>query len=207
MSYRESIAEEYDYNGYRITIFYDIDPINPRDREYQERFGTLAVYPHRNYALGDEEIDPDGIRELQKCKQNVILPLYFYDHSVQAMSTRSFRGRAHHADWDSGFCGIAYITREEWQAEHPEWKNLTKKRQAKLEAYLDATVEEYSSYLQGEVYGYEITEIDYDEDGEEVEGEVIDSCWGFIGDITYCKSEAEASVDAHIRYLAKQQAA
>lgn len=203
MSYRENIAEEYEHNGFLITIFYDNDPLNPRDREYQDRFGTLAVYPHRRYTLGDEEIDPEGIQEILKCKQNVVLPLYFYDHSVQAMSTRSFRGRAHHAEWDSGFCGIAYITREEWQAEHPEWKNLTKARRSKLEEYLDASVEEYSSYLQGEVYGYTISEVEYDEDGEMVEGKDLDSCWGFIGDIKYCKSEAEANAD----YYAKREAA
>lgn len=45
-------------------------------------------------------------------------------------------------------------------------------------------VEVYSQYLLGEVYGYEVLD---------AEGETLDSCWGFVGDIKYVKTEAEAS--------------
>ncbi len=52
---------------------------------------------------------------LQMCidaDQLAILPLYLYDHSGLAMSTGSFIGRAHHAEWDSGQVGYVYMTKE-----------------------------------------------------------------------------------------------
>ena len=44
--------------------------------------------------------------------QVAILPLYLYDHSGLAMSTGSFVGRAHHAEWDSGQVGFIYMDKE-----------------------------------------------------------------------------------------------
>lgn len=40
-------------------------------------------------------------------------PLYLYDHSGLAMSTGSFVGRAHHAEWDSGYVGFIYMEKDQ----------------------------------------------------------------------------------------------
>lgn len=52
-----------------------------------------------------------------------------------------------------------------------------------LRKIAESVLQEWTHYIDGEVYGYIIT----DKEGNDVE-----SCWGFIGDIDYCKAEAEA---------------
>lgn len=49
-------------------------------------------------------------------------------------------------------------------------------------------VAEYDAWVRGEVYGFTVT----DRDGAEV-----DSCWGFVGDMGYCFSEAVESAKYH----------
>lgn len=56
---------------------------------------------------------PDELLRLcEKCGDVAILPLFLYDHSGLAMSTGSFVGRAHHAEWDSGQVGYIYMTKD-----------------------------------------------------------------------------------------------
>ncbi len=52
---------------------------------------------------------------LQLCAKHgdvAILPLYLYDHSGISISTGSFVGRAHHAEWDSGQVGYIYLDKK-----------------------------------------------------------------------------------------------
>ena len=44
--------------------------------------------------------------------QVAILPLFLYDHTNISISTGSFLGRAHHAEWDSGPVGFIYMGKE-----------------------------------------------------------------------------------------------
>lgn len=56
---------------------------------------------------------PDEIlRACSKYGDVEIMPLYFYEHSGCSISTRSFVGRAHHAQWDSGQVGYIYLDKE-----------------------------------------------------------------------------------------------
>lgn len=50
-----------------------------------------------------------------------------------------------------------------------------------MQEVAESIVKEWSHYLDGEVYGYDIV----DEDGDS-----LDSCWGFIGDMEDCEKEA-----------------
>ncbi len=129
-----------------------------------------------------------------------ILPLYLYDHSGITMNTTGFS-----CNWDSGQVGYIYITKEEYEK---YWGNFFS--QEKACKFLRAEVEEYDQYLTGEVYGVEYAEltdqedIDYaaenyeliagnnlircylnSEDAWEhkfnVDPEVFDSCWGYLG--------------------------
>jgi hypothetical protein len=52
------------------------------------------------------------------------------------------------------------------------WKKLTKKRRAIIEDCLRMEIDTYDQYLTGDVYGYRIS----------VDGEIIDSCYGFFGE-------------------------
>jgi hypothetical protein len=59
----------------------------------------------------------------------------------------------------------------------------------------ESVVKEWTYYLDGEVYGYVVTTLD---------GDDVDSCWGFIGDIDYCKEEANSAAEWHNKNAQKQ---
>ena len=46
-----------------------------------------------------------------------------------------------------------------------------------------APIETIKAFLDGDVYGFTV---------EDSDGDVLESCWGFIGDWTYCMAEGEA---------------
>ncbi len=50
------IVEKIDYKGYTVEIWYDQDVDSPRD-DYGN-LGVLLGFPHRNYTIGDEQMDP-----------------------------------------------------------------------------------------------------------------------------------------------------
>ena len=106
----------------------------------------------------------------------VCLPLYLYDHSGISMSTGQFS-----CPWDSGQVGFIFISKEKALKEYGG-KRVTKKLREKVKTYLQGEVETYDSYLTGECYGYQI----FDKNGEE-----IDACWGYLGDIKYCIESAK----------------
>lgn len=113
----------------------------------------------------------DDLKELLAERDDlVILPLYLYDHTIQSISTGSFVGRAQHAEWDSGQVGYIYADRDMIQKEYGK---CTPETIETVEHALNGEVESYDQYLRGECYGFRLYE-----DGEE-----IDSCWGFLGDI------------------------
>jgi len=107
-------------------------------------------------------------------RANVIMPLYFYDHSIQSISTESFRGRAHHANWDSGTVGFVYVSNKDIAKEYGDTSpnNIEKAKQL-----ISSEVVTYDCYLRGDCYGFQLYK-----DGDEV-----DSCWGFIGSFNDAK--------------------
>ena len=85
-------------------------------------------------------------------------PIYAYTHSGMTVSTTPFSCR-----WDSGVLGYVAAKRPSRGGEF--------KRRASFRAALDSYVKVLDDYLQGDCFGYEV----------EIDGEVTDSCWGFIG--------------------------
>jgi len=132
------------------------------------------------------------VERLWKIIENeyIFLPLYLYDHSGISISTRSFNGRAVHAEWDSSQVGWIYIAKTKAVA---EWgsKRFTKTVEDKARNYLAGEVKTYDDFLTGNVYGYIIEYPDGDED----------SCWGYYPDwndkMGYegCLREAQGIVD------------
>jgi len=55
---------------------------------------------------------------------------------------------------------------------------------------LRAEVKEYEQWMQGDVYGYVV----------EHDGEVLDSCWGYIGDTEYPMEEARRVAESSPEY-------
>jgi hypothetical protein len=74
--------------------------------------------------------------------------------------------------WDSGVAGFYIVTRENIQ----EWDNKNTMSKKKIEAIIDAELEDYTKWANGYVYCFLL----YGKDGE-----VVDSCGGFydINDI------------------------
>jgi hypothetical protein len=131
----------------------------------------------------------------------VILPLYLYDHGGITISTGRFS-----CPWDSGQVGFIYMTMD---TARENWLNSTDKpdeetREAATRCLL-AEVEEYDQFLTGEVYGYIVERVYYDEDGDVEEREELESCWGFFGR-EYAEEEAR-SMAKHYSQAETQQAA
>ena len=146
----------------------------------------------------------------------VVLPLYLFEHSEISISVSGFS-----CPWDSGQVGYAYITlakaQECWgtslglkdvpnfkSQEGSNVKTLWELATERIKSEVDA----YDAYLRGEAYAYIIYDFTLplqegkvsEEDLESPESldfelaEELDSCWGYLEDIPYVKSEmAEAA--------------
>lgn len=181
---QEAVHEE-DYRGYKIKLYPDEDPADPR-KEW-DNAGTMVCW-HRRYTLGDEQpkCSPNEWMEEHKNEREfLVIPLYLYDHSGITMRTGPFS-----CPWDSGQVGWIYISRErihkEWGKGPQAWK--------KARACLESEVKVYDQYLTGDVYGYVI---------ENRSGEHVDSIWGYYGH-ECCIEEARRQVDWHIKDTVKK---
>jgi len=179
--------ETYERNGLSVTIKYDIDPENPRD---WDNLGTM-IFSNHSYNLGDEQFDTDQFEtwaELQKYLKKerdaaVVLPVSLYNHSGVSLSVGEIN------NWDSGQVGFIYVTQEDIDREYSntDLTNVAKLHYA--ETCLRQEVETYSQYLEGDIYGYTVTNPITDEE--------IDSCWGLYG-IEYAREEANVVADEFI---------
>jgi len=168
-----------------IKIFYDQDCSNPREDEHRSFLGKILYGKRSRYILGDEAVEAEEIdRIIKDTKTYIHLPVYAYIHSGVRLSTGPFG-----CPWDSGMSGIIYVERAEAEK---EFGKLTEKNLAQVLMCLEGEVEEYSSYLEGQCYGFVI---------ENKHGIHLDSCWGFIGDIKYCLEEARSLAKVHNKPL------
>ena len=156
------LVEKIEQNGKTIEIHYDFDPQSPREND---NLGTI-LYTSTKYNLGDRRVNREEIEMIVKNDQFISLPVYAYIHSGTVLNTTGFS-----CPWDSGQCGIIYVSKE---AIRKEWKvkKISAKLRAKVIENLRGEIDEFSKFLGGEVYGYIVKGPD---------GEEYDSCWGFIG--------------------------
>lgn len=129
----------------------------------------------------------------------VIMPLYLFDHSGLSISTSDTMFRmADSAGWDWGIVGVIYTTMKRMQDaglltdddNEMTWQN-------KAREILTLEVKTYDLYLTGQCYGYEI---------EDAEGDILDACWGFLGDDSV-EAELKAAAEYYVNKLASEQAA
>lgn len=108
---------------------------------------------------------------------NVILPVFLYDHSGISIRTEPFS-----CPWDSGQVGWIYCSNEKALEEFSDTsiidkdENLKQARERAKE-YMEGEVKTYNQYLNNEIYGYDAVWVNEDESEEE-----ITSCGGFYGD-------------------------
>jgi hypothetical protein len=86
-----------------------------------------------------------------------------------------------------------YFYEASWIGESYGWfvgEKTDFKDRAQFEAMCKSIEAEFKHLERGEVYGYEVTDAD---------GDVLDSCWGFIGDAKYCLEQGVDVAEAEIK--------
>ena len=189
-----------EHNGehFVVNIEQDFMPESPREWEH---LGTI-VGKHRRYQLADVEEDYDGMLELlcvdhEKCPAKLrasyedgddyyddierrawrfieqrycILPVYMYEHGDIMLSTAPFS-----CQWDSGQLGYIYVRKDEALAKMGK-KKWTKKVQQQVESILEVEINEYSQYISGDIWCFQI---------EDSQGELIEMAGNIFG-IEHC---------------------
>lgn len=166
--------------GFRVDVVYDNDPENPA--KSWDMVGTLVLIDRCRYDFGHESADYETLQEIADDPNNIVLPVYMYDHSGITIRTSPFS-----CPWDSGQVGVMYCTKANAIHEFGK-KILTKKAREAAINCMVGEIETIDQYLTGQVYGFEV----YDPDGS-----YLDSCWGFYGDSDYCLSEGLSSARYH----------
>lgn len=177
------LAKEVEHAGKTVKVYFDPEPLNPR-KEWDN--STIMLHWHRRYDLGDKRIERMTEEQVKEQYQEegdpilAILPLNLYDHSGLSVSTGKFS-----CSFDSGQVGWVIVT-ESKKAEMGFGEMMTEQ----WEEVIKGDVKTYDDYLTGQVFGYEVV-------GKE--GDTLESCWGYVGDMDYCltegKSVAESAVD------------
>lgn len=163
----------------------DQDAEDPRS---VDRLGTMVCF-HRRYRLGDDTDYRrdwfDGWEQMEKYilaegDVAVILPVYLHDHSGLTMSTTPFSCR-----WDSGQVGFIWVT----TAQASAWgcRDLSPSALSQL---LTDEVSRYSTWVGGDVVGYQIW------DGDEF----IAGCSGY-----YSMDDARADGEAEMAEILAQR--
>lgn len=177
-------VETIEYQGYTIKIIPDQCDESPRDWDNLTEFHCC----HGKYRLGDEgknytsgEAACEAAKEAEK-NNDIVLPLYIYDHSGVALSLH--RTGQFADQWDSGQLGFVIIRRKAALDEYSRTR-MSEKLRNHLIKIAEAEVATYNQFLCGDVYGYQVTNKD---------GEDIDSCWGYYG-TKYAIQEAKSVVE------------
>jgi len=127
----------------------------------------VAYLNSSRYTLGTQGVSRDEMDDIRDDKTLFKLPVYAYVHSGVCLSTGPFGDI-----FDSGRSGFVYADKKYLASElgHKKWNQYTKR---KATAAAESLVKTVSLVLEGEVYAYQIVNDD---------GDVVDSCCGFIGE-------------------------
>ena len=170
-----SVVKEIKKGNKILRISIDPNPSSPRE---EDNLGTMVCW-HRSYDLGDKHdfTDPEDFKSFVSAnKERIIcLPVYMFDHSGITISTEPFG-----CNWDSGQIGWIYITRKKIEKEFTAFGY--NKTDEEIKQYLKNEIESYDMFLKGEIYGFELLELETCECCGNTEEKDIDSCWGFYGD-------------------------
>jgi hypothetical protein len=177
-----------------IQLHYDLDPQNPRE---DDNLGTM-LYTSSRYTLGDRQTDMEEIEGICESEDYYWLPVYAYIHSGIVLNTTGFSCR-----WDSGQCGIIYVSKTDAEPLRAYWESSSYKTfEEYVLFHLKSEVEVYSKYVAGECCGYVIGTLDEGESDIDKTLNVLESCWGY-----YSEEDAfQAAEDACAYLLADAKA-
>ena len=154
-----------------LEISRDTDIENPRENDCNAATFYCLKSPRRK--IGDI-IDSsyylnETKRTLAKTGEYTILPIFFREHSGIALRTIPFPDI-----WDSACIGFAVANINDFMKQGNSDMPVSRcEAMSRAKDCIRSELEAYSDYLQGNCWQYCIT----DEDGN-----VVDSCSGFIGD-------------------------
>ena len=194
------LVKEIQTKDYRIKIEYDDCSESPRI--FNDNLGHM-VFWHRRYNLGDkhnydadnffyelaeelgietefynekteewEYLDKEKVKVLVEEKV-IIYQVSMTDHSNISLYMGSPRDR-----WDSGILGFTYVTLEEVEKEYGVVDAKTIKQAKEI---LEAELETYNMYVNGEIYWCLIEKINKCECCGQENYDEVDSCGGFYG--------------------------
>jgi hypothetical protein len=180
MEMKNNLYKEYKKNNKILRISYSEIAENPRD------FENLGVFvlSHKKYNLVNEiDLNPfdfNTIKEVERYLKNeynafIVKPVYMYDHSDITLSFYEF-----HNKWDSGLVGFVYVTKEAIR-ENFGIKRITKNIIEKTHELLGNELQMYEDYLSGNVFKYDLIELQKANCCNNQEEILIDSCGGFYG--------------------------
>jgi hypothetical protein len=181
---RTEAIDRFEVGDLVVRIVLDEMPSDPREND---NIATLVCW-HRRYDLGDRKPTEAEERALRKggfktlarylrrtCGVQYVVPVGLIDHSGLHMYVGGGTAIGDAAGWDSGTVGFAYIDPAKAALVGATIDTVDDAVKA-----VAAEVEEYGQYLEGDVYGYVITQKHCDAD-DCPHAEVVDSCWGFYG--------------------------
>ena len=184
MSSQEAVLKA-EFKNLKLEIFQDQET-SESPREWDNLGSIVAFY--KDYNLQDENVnlkleDFESWNDLYKylketLKAKVIIPLCILDHSgIFLKAGTSFLEDSQ--GWDTSRIGFIYVTEDKLKKEYSV-KKINKAIIKKAEACLYQEVKTYSLYIQGSVYGFNLSKKKTCKCCKNTEYEDLDSCWGFI---------------------------
>lgn len=132
-----------------------------------------------------EVLPTHTLKELAE-RENLMLPLYLYDHSGISISCND--SYPYNDRWDAGQVGWIYASYEDIRENYGD-TNAAMLEKIKQQLITETSV--YNDYLCGEFYGYVI----------EKNGDVVDSCRGFKGDLQTVIKDMQSCVNKEFQHL------
>ena len=126
-------------SGFTVEVVIDEDPENPAKN--WDMFGTIVLWDRCRYNFGHETADRDTLLEISNDPNNIVLPVYLYDHSGIRISTSPFS-----CPWDSGQVGVIYCTKKKAVYEFGKKRFTTKVREAAIK-YMTSEIESIEEEL------------------------------------------------------------
>jgi len=193
------IASTQRYQGYTIELRYDQDAGNPI-KDFDE-LATIVLHDKAEHRFGwtsDDEyasLLTHGLEKVRTARSlgqalaivirwlkayhgvTVALPFGAIDHSGVAVYLGSGHNLADPGGWDSGWVGLVIDTPARRKVMGFDKETLNPDGEPRnspeaIERALREDFKQFSSWVEGDVYGYIVTGPDGDE---------VDSCWGYYG--------------------------
>lgn len=186
-------------NGkYLLDIRYDYDAETPRA---WDNLGTIYGYWKGTCGIIDEEaiggynsFEEEFENEVGKFEDYIYLNVYGYDHGGRAVSTSSFG-----CPWDSGQIGYIYVSKKDILAEFGG-KRVGKKLREMIEEVLKKEIEDLNRWLQNDVYGYFLYEINE----KELKNQITDELYDFDEEFETLSKEEQNKIVEEV-YLERLQ--